>query len=71
MEIKPNPNQAMYLQILQRMTPEQRLAKAFKLSMLTKVLFLQGLRNKFSDNNETEIQEIYLDRITKCYNRNY
>lgn len=71
MEIKPHPNQAMYLQILQRMTPEQRLAKAFELSSLTKELFLQGLRNRFSDKDETEIKEIYLERIAKCYNRNY
>jgi len=71
MEIKPHPNQAIYLQTLQRMTPEQRLAKAFELSTLTKELFLQGLRNRFSDKDETEIKEIYLERIAKCYNRNY
>jgi hypothetical protein len=71
MEIKPHPNHDLYLKTLQRMTPEQRLAKAFELSTLTKELFLQGLRNRFSDKDETEIKEIYLKRIAKCYNRNY
>lgn len=71
MDTKPKPNHHIYLQTLQRMTPEQRLAKAFELSQMTKELFLQGLRNRFSDKDETEIKEIYLERIAKCYNRNY
>ena len=71
MEIKPRPNHHLYLQTLQKMTPEQRLAKAFELSEMTKELFLQGLKNRFPKKNETEIREIYLERIAKCYNRNY
>lgn len=71
MDIKPKPNHHIYLQTLRRMTPEQRLAKAFELSQMTKELFFQGLRNRFSDKDETEIKEIYLERIAKCYNRNY
>jgi len=71
MEIKPHPNQDLYLETLQRMTPEQRLAKAFELSAMTKELFLQGLQKRFSDKGESEIKEIYLERIAKCYNRNY
>ncbi len=71
MEIKPHPNHNLYLETLQRMTPEQRLAKAFELSAMTKELFLQGLQKRFSDKEESEIKEIYLERIAKCYNRNY
>lgn len=71
MEIKPHPNHDLYLKTLQRMTPEQRLAKAFELSAMTKELFLQGLQKRFSDKEESDIKEIYLERITKCYNRNY
>ncbi len=71
MEIKPHPNHDLYLKTLQRMTPEQRLAKAFELSAMTKELFLQGLQKRFSDKEESEIKEIYLERIAKCYNRNY
>jgi hypothetical protein len=71
MEIKPHPNHSLYLHTLRQMTPEQRLAKAFELSTLTKQLFLQGLQKRFSDRGETEIRKIYLERIAKCYNRNY
>lgn len=71
MEIKPRPNHHLYLQTLQKMTSEQRLAKALELSEMTKELFLQGLKNRFPEKNETEIRKIYLERIAKCYNRNY
>ncbi len=69
--IKPQPNHSLYLTALRKMTPEQRLRKAFELSMLTKELFLSGLKKRFSQKNEAEIKKIYLDRIAKCHNRNY
>jgi len=53
------------------MTPEQRLSKAFELSALGKELFLQGLRERYPDLSEEEIKKIYLERISKCHNRNY
>ncbi|MBL7993939.1 hypothetical protein JNM05_01075 [bacterium] len=71
MEIKPNPNHRVYLATLQKMTSEQRLAKAFELSAMTKELFLIGLQKRFSSKSEEEIKTIYLERIAKCYNRNY
>lgn len=71
MEIKPRPNHTIYLHTLKKMTPEQRLAKAFELSEMTKQLFLHGLRKRFSQKSDEEIKQIYLKRITKCYNRNY
>ena len=71
MQIKQNPNHKIYLQTLRRMTPEQRHQKAFELSSLTKNLFLHGLKKRFPDKTEAEIKAIYLERIAKCYNRNY
>jgi hypothetical protein len=71
MKIKPQPNHHLYLQTLQKMTPAQRLAKAFELSTMTKELFLEGLKKRFSEKTEIEIKKIYLERIAKCYNRNY
>lgn len=53
------------------MTSEQRLAKAFELSELAKELFFQGLQKRFPLKSETEIRALYLERIAKCYNRNY
>ncbi|MDZ4847602.1 MAG: hypothetical protein SH857_18865 [Chitinophagales bacterium] len=71
MDLKPRPNHFQYLQALARMTPEERLLKACELSALGTELFLTGLRNRFPEKSEQEIRKIYLDRITKCYDRNY
>ncbi len=53
------------------MSAEQRLLKALELSAMTKQLFLAGLLKRFPDKTKTEIKEIYLQRLAKCYNRNY
>ncbi|HEY1629291.1 MAG TPA: hypothetical protein VGF52_05500 [Tepidisphaeraceae bacterium] len=71
MELKPQTNRSRYLQVLRRMTPAQRLAKAIELSDLGKRLFLHGLRKRFRDADEKQIHALYLSRIARCHNRNY
>jgi hypothetical protein len=71
MNIKPAPNHKQYLNTLRKMSAEQRLIKAFKLSAITKSLFITGLQKRFPQKTAMEIKEIYLQRIAKCYNRNY
>lgn len=71
MKIKKNPNHKKYIQVLSQMTPEARLLKAFELSDMTGQLFLCGLRRRFPNLNDDKIKKIYLERIKKCYNRNY
>ena len=68
---KPQPNRQRYIEILRRMTPEQRLNKAFELSKFAKDLFITGIRKRFPDAIEDEIQKIVLERLQKCHNRNY
>ncbi len=70
-DIKPRPNHKLYIQILRRMTPEQRLAKAFELSEFSKQLFVQGLRQRYPHLPEPEFRHLLLQRLAKCYNRNY
>ena len=70
-DIKPRPQHQIYLQLLAKMTPEQRLKKVFQLSAMAKELFLSGLKKRFPEKSEQEIRKIYLERIAKCYNRNY
>jgi len=53
------------------MGPEKRLLKSFELSAISKELFINGLQKRFPHKTESEIKEIYLQRLTKCYNRNY
>jgi hypothetical protein len=65
------PNHKQYLTTLNKMTADQRLQKALELSAITKELFIAGLNMRFPDKTEKEIKEIYLQRLAKCYNRNY
>ncbi len=71
MNTKESPNHKQYLATLKKMSPEQRLLKALELSAIAKELFINGLHKRFSDKTEAEIKEIYLQRLSKCYNRNY
>ncbi len=71
MDIKPRPNHQVYLRTLATMAPGERLMKAFELSVFSKQLFMHGLKKAFPEKSESEIMSLYLQRITKCYNRNY
>ena len=68
---KSHPNHRVYLEVLQRMTPEQRIAKAFELSEMTRTLFRQGLRERFPNLPEAQFHALYLERLALCHNRNY
>ncbi len=70
MDPKPRPNHRRYIEVLRRMTPEQRLAKAFELSDFARQLFLQGLKDRYPDAGE-EFRRIVRARLDKCHNRNY
>ena len=69
--MKDSNNHKLRIEILRKMTPEQRLNKAFDLSQFTRDLFKQGLRKRFPDLSEEEFHKLYLRRIEKCHNRNY
>jgi len=70
-KIKPTPNHQQYLKVLKNMSSEQKLLKAFQLSETMKELFIAGLKKRFPHKTSEEIQALYLQRLTKCYNRNY
>jgi hypothetical protein len=71
MRPKRQPNRRIYIETLRRMTPEQRLLKAFELSEFSKSLFVHGLRQRFPDLTEEEFRKLLLERLSKCHNRNY
>ena len=66
-----NRDSQVYLHMLRRMTPEERLLKAFELSEFTKQLFVAGLHKRFPEASQEEFQKILRDRLSKCHNRNY
>ena len=71
MDPKPRPNRRLYIEILRRMTPEERLLKAFELSDFTRRLFAEGLRERFPNMPEDEFQRLLRQRLDRCHNRNY
>ena len=71
MDIKSRPNHGLYIQTLRRMSPEARLRKAFELTEFTRQLFRAGLRRRFPELTEDELNRIYVERLIKCHNRNY
>jgi len=71
MDQKPRPNDARYLEILRAMSPQDRLRKAFELTETARKLFRMGLRRRFPEKSESEIQEIYVKRLLECHNSDY
>ena len=68
---KPKPNDDIYIEVLRKMTPEQRLIQAFELSEFTRELFREGLRQRFPEKAEIEIHTLFLEKMQQCYNRDY
>ena len=69
--LKPQPNHERYLEVLRRMTPEQRMLKAFELTEMTRRLLRDGLRASFPDLTTEELHHKYLEQLRKCHNSNY
>ena len=71
MNIKTHPNHKIYIEALRRMSPEERLLKAFELSEFTMQLFIYGLHKRFPNLKGEGFKKILLERLEKCHNRNY
>lgn len=69
MDPKPRPNHEVYLGVLRRMTPEQRLLKAFELTEQSHELLRAGVRLRYPDAGPEEQQRIYLDQLERCRSR--
>lgn len=61
----------VWIEVLRRMTPEQKLLKVFELTEFSRQLFTEGLRKAFPDLSEEELHKLYLERLDKCHNRNW
>lgn len=70
-DLKPEPNRRIYIEILRKMTPEQRIMKALELTDMAKMLLWEGLKTRYPDMPEFELKKIYLKEWDKGYNQNY
>ena len=68
---KPQPNDAIYLEVLRSMSPADRLRKAFELTEMSRMLFRAGLKRRFPDKSESELHDIYVKQLLKCDNSDY
>lgn len=71
MNPKPRPNDRLYIETLRRMTPSQRVARAFELSAFSKRIFLDGPRRRSPTCPKMNFGRLALSRLAKCHNRNY
>ena len=71
MDPKKQPNHALYLQILRRMTPEQKIEKASQMAILGRELMAAGIRRTQPDIPETELSAIVRRKLDACHNQNY
>lgn len=69
--LKPQPNHQRYLEVLRRMSSEERMMKAFELTEMTRTLLRDGLRATFPKASDDEIHRMYLEQLRKGYNSNY
>ncbi len=67
--LKPTPNRKLYIQVLQGMTPAERLQKSWELTEATRELLKSGLRRTHPDLSDAELNQHYLERLQACHNR--
>lgn len=65
--VSPRPtNEERYFDILRRMTPEQRLAKAFELSDYARALFASGVRARNPGLSEPDLRRLVVEELKAC-----
>jgi hypothetical protein len=67
--LKAQPNRRIYIETLRRMTPEQRLAKAFELSDMTRDALRAGLAQRYPDATSEELTGMVIERLERCRRR--
>jgi len=67
---KAQPNRAAYIETLRRMTPGQRLAKAFELSDMAHEALRAGLSTRFPEADPATLSALYIERLERCRSRN-
>ena len=60
-----------YIEILRRMTGEQRVKIAFELFEMAKNAMIDGMKAQNPDITEEEIQKEVVRRMMRCHRRNY
>ena len=69
--MKTYPNKQQYHAILRRMSPQDKLLKSFELTELANAAFKTGLRNRYPELSEVELERLYREKRSACHNQSY
>ena len=69
--MKAHPNKQRYLAILRSMSPQEKLEKSFELTELANAAFKAGLKNRYPQLSEYELEQLYLEKRKECHNQSY
>ena len=58
---------AVWRRVVRSMTGPQKVAKAFELTEVTRQIMRAGIRRQHSDARESEIHEMYVDRLLQYH----
>ena len=64
------PNRKQYVEILRKMTGEQRMRIAFELFEMAKHVMIEGMKAQNPDIKAEEIQQEVVRRMMRCHRRN-
>jgi hypothetical protein len=67
--LKAQPNRRIYVEVLRRMAPEERLSKAFELSDMTREALRAGLAQRYPDATPQELTAMVIERLDRCRRR--
>ena len=61
----------IYIQILKKMTPQQRVEKSLELSQMADELAKEGLKKRYPELSSDQIHAMFIEQKIQCHNRNY
>jgi hypothetical protein len=64
------PNRKQYVEILRKMTGEERMRIAFELLEMAKDIMIEGMKAQNPDIKAEEIQQEVVRRMMRCHRRN-
>jgi len=67
---KVEPNRKQYVEILRKMTGEERMRISFELFEMAKDIMIEGMRAQNPDIKAEEIQQEVVRRMMRCHRRN-
>lgn len=66
---KTDQNRRLYIEILRRMTPEQRLRKAMELTRDVRELSRAGIRSRNPDLSPAEVDRLGVEQMFRWHNK--